>query len=97
MLVKYREGQIGDVLAWAKWHNESRMEAHRPRMLRSKTPPLARRFSVHRLSADFSHRYFTVNDLDYVATDAHIADRVARFVAADVEVAGSSRLDSLLD
>jgi hypothetical protein len=61
------------------------------------TPCLARLSGVHRISADFSHGYFTVNDLYYVSADAHIGDGITMPVGADVERTGTARLDSLLD
>src|SRR5215472_9162613 len=66
-------------------------------MWRHETPRLAIDSRVHRLSADFSHRYFTVNNLHNVTADAHIGDDAGLLVGANVEITGSSRLDSLLD
>ena len=61
------------------------------------TPRLAIDSRLHRLSADFSHRYFTVNNLYNVAADAHIGDDAGLLVGANVEITGPSRLDYLLD
>ena len=61
------------------------------------TPRLAIDSRVHSLSADFSHRYFTVNNLYNVAANAHIGDDVSVLVGANVKITGPSHLDSLLD
>src|SRR5215469_7491733 len=61
------------------------------------TPRLAIDSGLHRLSADFSHRYFTVNNLHNVAADPHIGDDAGSLVGANVEITRPSRLDSLLD
>src|SRR5271169_3182294 len=53
--------------------------------------------TFHRISADYSHGYFTVNHLHYVSADTHIRDGVARLVCPNVEEAGTPGLDSLFD
>ena len=57
----------------------------------------ARRCSVHRISAVISQGYCSVNDLHYVSGDTHIGDGVTALFGADVDGAGASSLDSLLD
>lgn len=61
------------------------------------TPRCTRLSGVHRISADYSHGYSTVNDLHDVSADAHIGDGIILLVGADVERTGTARLDSLLD
>src|SRR5215469_3891290 len=79
-------------MALPKWHASKSEDK-----VRGRSSVSAMHSGVHRLSADFSHGYFPVNNLYHVAADTHVRDDIALFVGANVEIAWPSRLDSLLD